>query len=512
MKYILEETTHKYILSEKYILIEKNRRTEVRPLEQGQELVKNYISKFISRITGHGNYKVINPEAAGVPTLKDKDLKPDLRHLLANNENGWLQADENNLSYWAELKAKRLKAEEKLIIDDRSKTIQIKTEDSKKETKEYTVTFFVDTNKTIKKVKEGEKVEEPVDPSKMGYEFKGWFTETEFKNQYDFNTLITTDLTLYAKFDAKEDSNADQNEFDWGERYRSSKNKNAFWDLYYEKVWHKDEQIFNKVKELGEAFRQELTILGFRRELNPMIEFVEKYWKKLNHENYTAIHDSLANKFIDEKDVRGNGVLKNSNIIFSDDLYSKSYKKIVEYLELQKEISNLPIKTLTANDADGKVMLETANNSIEKLAFILLFKVPNNTSSNDINKEILDSHENIEVKLLKLGTKINKRAEINVPNFISKISTADEAMLAIAALINKFANKVTKNNIYKIIEEPLLASDKGVASLIKEGDNASKYFEYNNQLLDVSPVDSKTLFDIVRNICTIFKIKIKEEK
>jgi hypothetical protein len=46
MKYILEETTHKYILSEKYILIEKNRRTEVRPLKQGQELVKNYISKF----------------------------------------------------------------------------------------------------------------------------------------------------------------------------------------------------------------------------------------------------------------------------------------------------------------------------------------------------------------------------------------------------------------------------------------------------------------------------------
>lgn len=441
MKYILEETTHKYILSEKYILIEKNRRTEVRPLEQGQELVKNYISKFISRITGHGNYKVINPEAAGVPTLKDKDLKPDLRHLLANNENGWLQADENNLSYWAELKAKRLKAEEKLIIDDKSKTIQIKTEDSKKEI-----------------------------------------------------------------------NDADQNEFDWGERYRSSKNKNAFWDLYYEKVWHKDEQIFNKVKELGEAFRQELVVLGFKKELNPMIEFVEKYWKKLTHENYTAIHDGLANKFINEKDIRGQGTLKNTNIIFSTDLYSKSYKKIIEYLELQNEISKLPIKSLTANDSDGKVMLETANNSIEKLAFILLFKVPNNTSSNDINKEILDSHENIEVKLLKLGTKINKRAEINVPNFMSKISTVDEAMLAIAALINKFANKVTKNNIYKIIEEPLLASDKGVASLIKEGDNASKYFEYNNQLLDVSPVDSKTLFDIVRNICTIFKIKIKEEK
>lgn len=441
MKYILEETTHKYILSEKYILIEKNRRTEVRPLEQGQELVKNYISKFISRITGHGNYKVINPEAAGVPTLKDKDLKPDLRHLLANNENGWLQADENNLSYWAELKAKRLKAEEKLIIDDKSKTIQIKTEDSKKEI-----------------------------------------------------------------------SDADQNEFDWGERYRSSKNKNAFWDLYYEKVWHKDEQIFNKVKELGEAFRQELVVLGFKKELNPMIEFVEKYWKKLTHENYTAIHDGLANKFINEKDIRGQGTLKSTNIIFSTDLYSKSYKNIIEYLELQNEISKLPIKTLTANDADGKVILETANNSIEKLAFILMFKVPNNTSSNDINKEILDSHENIEVKLLKLGTKINKRAEINVPNFLSKISTVDEAMLAIAALINKFANKVTKNNIYKIIEEPLLASDKGVASLIKEGDNASKYFEYNNQLLDVSPVDSKTLFDIVRNICTIFKIKIKEEK
>jgi hypothetical protein len=35
--------------------------------------------------------------------------------------------------------------------------------------------------------------------------------------------------------------------------------------------------MFNKVKDLGEAFRQELVALGFKEELNPLINFVKKY-------------------------------------------------------------------------------------------------------------------------------------------------------------------------------------------------------------------------------------------
>lgn len=510
MKYILEELATKYILSEKYILVEKNRRTEARSLEQGQELIKTYISKFISRVTGHGNYKVLNPEAAGVPTLKDKDLKPDLKHLLTNNENGWLQADENNLSYWAELVAKRLKSEEKLIINDKDKTIQIKTDST--EYTEYTVTFIVDKSSTNIQVKEGEKVTKPADPKKENYNFIGWFTDDKFTTEYDFNETIYSDLKLYAKFEAITD-NTSKDEWDWGERYRSSKNKNAFWDLYYEKVWHENDQMFNKVKELGEAFRQELVALGFKEELNPLINFVKKYWKRLTHDSYVAIHDSLVEKNIDKKDIIGQGKLKYNNIIFSKDLYTKSYNKIIEYLELQKEISSLSLTSLVPTDEDGKKILEAAGNSLEKLAFILMFKVPSDTDSINIDESFLDSHENIEVKLLKLDVNVvNKNARINTESLISKINSKDEALLAIIAMTNKFANKATKNNIIKLFKDPSILNEKNSADLLKSNDNATKYFTFINELSEVRSVDNETLLNSIKNVCKAYGIEFKEEK
>ena len=38
------------------------------------------------------------------------------------------------------------------------------------------------------------------EPTKEGYEFKGWFTEDTFENEFNFETPITANITLYAKF------------------------------------------------------------------------------------------------------------------------------------------------------------------------------------------------------------------------------------------------------------------------------------------------------------------------
>ena len=53
------------------------------------------------------------------------------------------------------------------------------------------------------KVKKGDKADQPADPYLFGYEFGGWYTEKECIHKFDFNTSITENITLYAKWTVK---------------------------------------------------------------------------------------------------------------------------------------------------------------------------------------------------------------------------------------------------------------------------------------------------------------------
>ena len=75
------------------------------------------------------------------------------------------------------------------------------------DTNEYhTVTFkkYVDDNETVLftyKVLDGETITSPIDDYRVyGYAAETWFTSTNFNQKFDFNTEITSDLTLYAKY------------------------------------------------------------------------------------------------------------------------------------------------------------------------------------------------------------------------------------------------------------------------------------------------------------------------
>ena len=49
--------------------------------------------------------------------------------------------------------------------------------------------------------KSGEKAIKPTDPTKTGYKFGGWYTDSEFKNEFDFDTTVTENITLYANWE-----------------------------------------------------------------------------------------------------------------------------------------------------------------------------------------------------------------------------------------------------------------------------------------------------------------------
>ena len=67
---------------------------------------------------------------------------------------------------------------------------------------DYTVSFvtnggtYVDYDWVIK----GGKAKKPSDPTREGYEFAGWYTDSALTTPYDFSSTVTGDLKLYAKW------------------------------------------------------------------------------------------------------------------------------------------------------------------------------------------------------------------------------------------------------------------------------------------------------------------------
>ena len=56
-------------------------------------------------------------------------------------------------------------------------------------------------------VNKNEKVAQPTDITRDGYKFMGWYTDAEGTTKFDFNTPITTDITLYAKWEKIDEDN-----------------------------------------------------------------------------------------------------------------------------------------------------------------------------------------------------------------------------------------------------------------------------------------------------------------
>lgn len=66
----------------------------------------------------------------------------------------------------------------------------------------YSVTFNTQGGNSIspQTVTSGSTVTRPSDPTRSGYTFDGWYTDTAYTSAYNFSTPVTGDLTLYAKW------------------------------------------------------------------------------------------------------------------------------------------------------------------------------------------------------------------------------------------------------------------------------------------------------------------------
>lgn len=72
---------------------------------------------------------------------------------------------------------------------------------------EYTVKFKSNggTSVSTQYVYEGERAYEPKDPTRSGYTFEGWYTNSSLTKSYNFNNRVYSDITLYAKWEKEEE-------------------------------------------------------------------------------------------------------------------------------------------------------------------------------------------------------------------------------------------------------------------------------------------------------------------
>lgn len=74
----------------------------------------------------------------------------------------------------------------------------------------YTVKFETNGGTAVasKTVVRNNKVTEPTPPTKDGFTFEGWYTDSEFTTAYDFETRVTKDFTLYARWEQVDDDDS----------------------------------------------------------------------------------------------------------------------------------------------------------------------------------------------------------------------------------------------------------------------------------------------------------------
>ena len=85
-------------------------------------------------------------------------------------------------------------------------TVYAKWTEDASQTQSFTVTFDANGHGTApdaQTVKSGEKASKPTDPTAEGFTFGGWFTEAACTNAYNFDTAVSADVTVYAKWTEK---------------------------------------------------------------------------------------------------------------------------------------------------------------------------------------------------------------------------------------------------------------------------------------------------------------------
>ena len=135
----------------------------------------------------------------------------------------------------------------------------------------FKVIFQLDSKNVLERqdVKEGQLAIKPTDPEREGLVFGGWFTSSNFTEEFDFNTPITSDITLYAFFGVKIVSctvefetydGSRVNKVSVNQNNRLTQPKNPTKEGFIFDGWYKDENFVNKWNFQSDIVLSDMTL------------------------------------------------------------------------------------------------------------------------------------------------------------------------------------------------------------------------------------------------------------
>ena len=286
----------------------------------------------------------------------------------------------------------------------------------------YVVTFMLndgtDTIYTSTKVKENDKVTIPEIPTRDGYKFVNWYTTDNLIEEFDFNTNITTDLTLYAGWET-------------APKYTKVTSKLEDWSGKYLIVYENDKVCFNgSLEELDNASNTKSVLIKDNQIIGDYENYQFTFEKKdsgYSIKSYSNIYigktassngldESLENKYYNYISINTSGIvsIKGSggallkyNTADGQDrfrFYKNGQQDIALYKleEKQEEKPTIDETTLTSYKSILSIdnskairfigsVKETEFNNISKIGFNFTLKMENDNPiskeySSDVNK------------------------------------------------------------------------------------------------------------------------------
>ena len=182
-------------------------------------------------------------------------------------------------------------------------------------------------------------------------------------------------------------------DIDWAKEYKNTPDKDLFWNKYYHGAWGKNA---DKIKSLGESFKQECVVLGFTEVTNPFIAFIKKYFTEdaemqaagkkaagyyIDIQHYEAIHNAIAQNKLLKRDITDNPkepITVNNNIIFYRDFYAKPGNDADIYINTLSRLRDVDVNKLVLENKTVQTNLMASSGSDNKIfiAVVLTNKVP----------------------------------------------------------------------------------------------------------------------------------------